>query len=107
MIWMAWITPTAIFFATIAALLLGLVILELLRPTEKRRGFLNLNTTRGDRVFISLLSSAFIHLFAVAVFPTSIWLGSLAASLGYTCTNEGIVTGREMENVLREASHAN
>lgn len=79
MIWMAWITPTAIFFATIAALLLGLVILELLRPTEKRRGFLKLKTTRGDRVFISLLSTAFIHLFAVAVFPTSIWLGSLTA----------------------------
>ena len=51
MIWMAWITPTAIFFATIAALLLGLVILELLRPTEKRRGFLKLKTTRGVRVF--------------------------------------------------------
>ena len=79
MTWMAWITPTVIFFAAIAALLVTLVILELFHPTEKRRGFLQLKTTRGDRVFISLLSSAFIHLFAVAVFPASIWLGSFAA----------------------------
>ena len=67
MAWMAWTWPTAIFFIFIGAALIGLSVLEVIKPTVARRGFLPLVTTRGDRFFISLLSAAFIHV---------CWLGS-------------------------------
>ena len=72
MSWMAWTTPTAIFFCAIGIALVILTALELLRPTERARGFLPISTTRGDRFFISLLSAAFIHL---------LWLGLLGEGL--------------------------
>lgn len=60
--WMVWTTPTAIFFATIGTILLCMTIWELLSPTVERKGFLPISTTRGDRLFIGLLSSAYFHL---------------------------------------------
>ena len=61
--WMAWTLPTAAFFATIAALLVGMGVWERLSPGgAPRRGLLRIATHRGDRLFISLLGSAFIHL---------------------------------------------
>ena len=62
MSWMAWTLPTALFFIGIGLLLAVMTLLELRRPTRLQRGFLPMATTRGDRVFISLLSAAFIHL---------------------------------------------
>ena len=64
--WMAWTKPTAVFFALIGLLLCVMTILELLFPTVKRRGLLLFGTTRGDRLFLSLLSAAFIHIGFVA-----------------------------------------
>ena len=64
--WMAWTFPTAVFFALIVACLLTLTVCELDWPTARRRGWLPLATTRGDRFFISLLLSAFLH---------ALWLG--------------------------------
>jgi predicted small integral membrane protein len=60
--WMAWTWQTAAFFAGIAACLLTLTVLAILRPETPRAGLLGLSTTRGDRLFLSLLSAAFIHL---------------------------------------------
>ena len=62
MAWMAWTTPTAIFFAVIALLLLTFTILAIRFPDTPRRGVLGIETTRGDRLFITLLGSAFINL---------------------------------------------
>ena len=45
-----------------------------------RRGILGLATTRGDRLFISLLGSAYIHLAWLAFVGPSLW-GALAISL--------------------------
>jgi predicted small integral membrane protein len=42
-----------------------------------RRGILGLDTTRGDRLFISLLGSAFIHLIWLALIPLSLWIASI------------------------------
>jgi predicted small integral membrane protein len=58
---MAWTAPTAIFFAAIALALTVMTIGELRSPTVPRRGFLPIVTTRGDRLFIALLASAFVH----------------------------------------------
>ncbi|CUX82468.1 MAG: ABC-type glycerol-3-phosphate uptake system permease component GlpU [Roseibaca calidilacus] len=59
--WMAWTAPTAIFFATIACLLLIFTLLAIKYPETPRRGILTIETTRGDRLFITLLGSAFIN----------------------------------------------
>jgi predicted small integral membrane protein len=59
--WMAWTQPTAIFFIVIAGLLLVFTFLALRYPETPRRGVLMIETTRGDRFFITLLGSAFIN----------------------------------------------
>ena len=60
--WMAWTRETAIFFAVIAALLVTFTILAIKFPETPRVGVLRIETTRGDRLFITLLGSAFINL---------------------------------------------
>ena len=66
MAWMAWTVPTAIFFAVIATLLIVFSVLAARYPETPRTGILQIETTRGDRLFITLLGSAFINL---------VWLG--------------------------------
>ena len=76
--WMAWTWPTALFFIVIASLLIGMVIWVRFVPGgSPRRGVLGLDTTRGDRLFISLLGSAFIHLIWLALIPLSLWIASI------------------------------
>ena len=60
--WMAWTWPTAAFFGVIAALLITFSILAIKFPETPRKGILRIETTRGDRLFITLLGSAFINL---------------------------------------------
>jgi predicted small integral membrane protein len=79
--WMAWTWETAAFFICIAAMLVGMTIWELSSPGgAPRRGLLTIDTTRGDRLFISLLGSAFIHLAWLALIGAPLW-GALAVSL--------------------------
>jgi predicted small integral membrane protein len=74
--WMAWTTPVAVFFSCIVLMLAGMTVWELKSPTRMRRGFLPLDTTRGDRLFIGLLSAAYLNLIFVGI------SGKLAAWLG-------------------------
>jgi len=60
--WMAWTWPTAIFFIVIASLLIVFTVLAIRFPETPRIGILRIETTRGDRLFITLLGSAFINL---------------------------------------------
>jgi predicted small integral membrane protein len=60
--WMAWTLPTAVFFITIALILTAMGIWQVMSPSIERRGFLPIATTRGDRLFIGLLGSAYIQL---------------------------------------------
>ncbi|WP_316160454.1 DUF2160 domain-containing protein [Bradyrhizobium sp. SZCCHNRI20481] len=64
--WMAWTAPTAIFFATLACTLGVMTLLAARYPEAERVGVLRIPTTRGDRLFISLISAAVIHL---------VWIG--------------------------------
>ena len=61
-VWMAWTLPVAIFFICIALMLVGMTAWEMKSPTMLRKGFLPLETTRGDRLFIGLLSAAYVNL---------------------------------------------
>ena len=80
--WMAWTTPTAIFFIVIALLLITFTILQLKYPTIERVGILGIPTTRGDRLFISLLGSAFINLAWLGLIGPPLW-GGLVVALVY------------------------
>ena len=60
--WMAWTLPVAIFFWAIASVLVAFTILAIRFPETPRIGILRIETTRGDRLFITLLGSAFINL---------------------------------------------
>ena len=65
--WMAWTTPVAVFFTCVALMLAGMTLWELKSPTTLRRGFLPLETTRGDRLFIGLLGAAYVNLVFVGI----------------------------------------
>ena len=81
--WMAWTWPTAAFFAFIALSLVAMSIWEYYAPGGgPRHGILGLDTTRGDRLFISLLGSAFIFLAWLAFMGTPLW-GPLAIAIIY------------------------
>lgn len=72
--WMAWTWPTALFFLTILLLLVGMSLWEYLVPGgSPRRGVLRFETTRGDRLFISLLGAAFIHLAWLGLVGPNLW----------------------------------
>ena len=74
--WMSWTLPTAAFFIAIGVLLAGMTVWELRSTSIERRGFLPIATTRGDRLFIGLLGSAYLHLLVVGVTDWSIWIAS-------------------------------
>ena len=80
--WMAWTFPVALFFYVIACRLVVFTILAIRFPETPRVGVLHIETTRGDRLFISLLGSAFISLAWLAFFGTSLW-GGLIVCLIY------------------------
>ena len=65
--WMAWTLPVAVFFSCIVLMLAGMTVWEISSPTTLRRGWLPMETTRGDRLFIGLLSAAYVNLAFVAV----------------------------------------
>ena len=72
--------PTAIFFVSIFALIAAMGVWEYLRPGgDPRVGILRFETTRGDRLFISLLGSAFINLAWLGLVDSNLWW-SLALS---------------------------
>jgi predicted small integral membrane protein len=78
--WMAWTWQTATFFAVIALLLVGMGLWERQAPGgAPRRGMLGFWTTRGDRLFISLLLAAYIHLIWLATTRLPLWGASAVA----------------------------
>ena len=81
--WMAWSFPTAMFFLTIFTLIALMGVWEYARPGGSPRvGILRFETTRGDRLFVSLLGSAFIHLARLGLVDPNLWW-ALALSVVY------------------------
>lgn len=90
--WMAWTPPTALFFVLLSMTLAVMTWLAVAYPEAERVGILRIPTTRGDRLFISLIMTAVIHLLwigfigtdPVATLPvgegielSSLWLASV------------------------------
>jgi predicted small integral membrane protein len=83
--WMAWTFPVALFFLVIAGLLAVMTVLAIRYPETPRLGVLRIETTRGDRLFVTLLGSAFINLAWLYVFGADglpLW-GALLLCLVY------------------------
>jgi predicted small integral membrane protein len=81
--WMAWTWPTALFFIFIFAAIAAMGVWEYYSPGGgPRRGVFGLDTTRGDRLFITLLGSCFIFLGWLGFYGTPLW-GGLAISLAW------------------------
>ena len=74
--WMVWTGPTAIFFIAIFASIAAMGVWEYKSPGgDPRHGAFGLDTTRGDRLFISVLGSCFIMLAWVGWVSENIWAG--------------------------------
>jgi predicted small integral membrane protein len=73
--WMAWTLPTAIFFVLLALTLGVMTWLAVAYPEAERVGILRIPTTRGDRLFISLVLTAVIHL---------VWIGLVGTDSIFT-----------------------
>ena len=69
--WMAWTIPTAIFFVLLAATLATMTWLGIAFPEAERIGVLRSPTTRGDRLFISLICAAVVHLLWIGFIGTA------------------------------------
>jgi predicted small integral membrane protein len=68
--WMAWTLPTLIFFVMLAMTLAVMTWLAVAYPETERVGILHIPTTRGDRLFISLIATAVIHLLWIGLVGT-------------------------------------
>jgi len=81
--WMAWTPATLAFFAFVFAAIALMGLLEWRSPGgAPRHGVLGLDTTRGDRLFISLLGSSYIFLGWLALVGTPLW-GPLAIAVAW------------------------
>lgn len=72
--WMAWTWQTAVFFGLVAVLLGVMTTLAIRWPETPHNGVLRIPTTRGDRLFVALLGTAFINL---------LWLGIVGPDLSW------------------------
>ena len=89
--WMAWTMPVAVFFISIVLMLLTMTVWEIKSPTVLRKGFLPIETTRGDRLFIGLLS-LFDCRFQFTGFVSPLFLLSFI-QISIVCVDRQIASG--------------
>jgi len=78
--WMAWTLEVAVFFISVVLMLVGMTIWQVRSPSIERKGFLPISTTRGDRLFIGLLSAAYVNLAWAGLTDLTQWV---AAVIGF------------------------
>ena len=69
--WMAWTPATGAFFVGMGLVLATMIWLARTRPEVEQVGVLGIPTTRGDRLFLSLVLAAVIHL---------VWIGRVGVA---------------------------
>ncbi|MGP3917201.1 DUF2160 domain-containing protein [Nonomuraea sp. NBC_00507] len=72
--WMVWTLPTALVFIGLALLLVVMAVWGRVSPPVARRGFLRIETDRGDRLYIGLISAAVVLAAWMAVTDLSMWI---------------------------------
>lgn len=72
--WMAWTPATLAVFVGIFAAMAVLTVLEIRNPGgDERQGVLGLTTTRGDRLFITLLGTSYIFMAWLGLIGMPLW----------------------------------
>jgi predicted small integral membrane protein len=71
---MVWTAPTAGVFIGLGVLLVGMGVWAKVSPPVTRRGFLPMETDRGDRLYIGLLSAAVLLAGWLAITDLTMWL---------------------------------
>lgn len=72
--WMYWTVPTLLFVGFILLMLIVLSIWDAKDPGWARQGLLPIETTRGDRVFMSILTAGILFcLWLYFIGTTAIW----------------------------------
>jgi predicted small integral membrane protein len=79
--WMVWTAPTAAVFAGLALVLVAMTVWGRLSPPVARRGFLRIETDRGDRLYIGLISAAVVLVVWIAVTDASMWAALAVAAV--------------------------
>jgi predicted small integral membrane protein len=78
---MYWTWPSAIFFLVIILTIIGLNLWDTFFPDIKRKGFLPITTSRGDRVFIAIISTIGICIAWLGVAGNSLFIGAIILSI--------------------------
>lgn len=77
---MQWTTPTALFFVLLALSITGMTFWDIKSPSFKRKGFLPVAFTRGERFFLSFIAFFGVILLSLAFFPgASLWYAVVVA----------------------------
>ncbi|MGH8737661.1 MAG: DUF2160 domain-containing protein [Burkholderiales bacterium] len=74
--WMVWTVPTTVFFVVIGLTLVAMTVWQIAAPSPERRGFLPIPTTPGDRLFVGLLVSGYLHLAWLGLTHASLWIAT-------------------------------
>ncbi|MCF8040396.1 MAG: DUF2160 domain-containing protein [Desulfohalobiaceae bacterium] len=73
--WMYWTLPSLLAIGGLFAALLLMTVWDMIDPSTLRRGFFPIQTTRGDRFFIGVISMIAIFLIYLAfVGQTALWI---------------------------------
>lgn len=83
--WMAWTTGTAIFVAAVLLFLVLVTVVAVVFPSVERKGFLPIATSRGDRIYISLLGLGLVMILYIVIVDMPLPFGvviALAAWVG-------------------------
>jgi len=77
---MYWTWPSGLFFIGLFLVLVIMGVWDRFSPSVARKGFLPIQTTRGDRLFIAIISVIGIHLVWLAIMGTSGLIAATAIS---------------------------
>ena len=81
---MYWTLPSALFFIGLFLTIAAMGVWDRLSPNLSRKGFLPIVTSRGDRLFIGIMSTIGIHLLWLAAVGTPwIWIATGVAALWF------------------------
>jgi len=79
--WMYWTVPSALTIGGLLCTIAAMAVWDRVSPSVARVGFLPMPTTRGDRLFISVMSIVGVHLLWLAFFGTAwLWVGTVIAA---------------------------
>lgn len=73
--WMMWTSGTVVFAIGVFAGLLTITALAIAFPSTPRKGFLPIRTARGDRIYISLLTTGLVMVLWVILTDRPLMIG--------------------------------